>query len=101
VIGLLVAATLSVLIGLALFTTTRLQELNAVRVVGMACLSLAIGFVLMYPLGMLFDALNLPFLNTWALAHATFIVAWPILTAVGFLILRAIGMACKPSTSGS
>jgi hypothetical protein len=101
VIGLLVVATLSVLIGFVLFTMTRLRELNAVRVIGTACLSLAIGFLLMYPIGMLFDVLNLPLFNTWALAHATFIVAWPILTAVGFLIVRAIGVARKPTTRRS
>jgi hypothetical protein len=96
-IGLLVAVTLFVLIGFALFTVTRLREWNAVRVVGTASLSVAIGFLLMFPLGALFNAMNWPLFHGWALAHGSFVIAWPLLTVVGFLILRGTGVARKPT----
>jgi hypothetical protein len=38
------------------------------------------GFFLMIPLYLIFDALHWPIFNGWALAHGTFIVAWPLLT---------------------
>ena len=94
-IGLLAAVTLFVLIGFALFTMTGLSEWNAVRVIGTACLSVAIGFLLMFPLGALFNAMNGPLFHGWALAHGSFVIAWPVLTVVGFLILRATGVAGK------
>ena len=50
--------------------------------------TVVIGFLLMLPLGMLFDALHWPVFNTWALAHAPFMLAWPALSWISFTILR-------------
>jgi hypothetical protein len=49
----------------------------------LGCLTyVAIGFVLMFPLGMLFD--DMPLFHTWGLAHGSFILAWPVLTLLTF-----------------
>jgi hypothetical protein len=50
-----------------------------------------LGFLLMAPLGMLFDRMNWPLFHTWGLAHGSFIIAWPLLTVVVFLCALVIG----------
>jgi len=47
-------------------------------------LSIALGFLLMAPLAMLFNAMNWPMFHGWALAHGTFVIAWPALTLVAY-----------------
>jgi hypothetical protein len=38
------------------------------------------GFLLMIPLDLIFNAMHWPIFNGWALAHGSFIIAWPLLT---------------------
>lgn len=56
------------------------------------CLSVVIagvvGFFLMIPLAMLFNAMNWPLFHGWGLAHGSFILAWPLLTLLSFGLLR-------------
>lgn len=40
------------------------------------------GFLLMFPLGALFDHMNWPVFHGWGLAHGSFVIAWPLLTAL-------------------
>jgi hypothetical protein len=47
-----------------------------------------IGFLLMFPLGMFFDDMDWPLFHSWALAHGSFILAWPLLTLLCLLIDR-------------
>ena len=44
--------------------------------------ALVAGFVLMYPLAAIFDHMNWPLFNGWAIGHGTFVIAWPVLTLV-------------------
>ena len=50
--------------------------------------SIALGFILMVPLGMLFDAMNWPLFHTWGLAHGSFVIAWPVLAVISFGVIR-------------
>lgn len=52
--------------------------------------SIVLGFVLMVPLGLLFDAMNWPLFHTWGLAHGSFIIAWPMLAFVSFGLLQTL-----------
>ena len=52
--------------------------------------SAVLGFVLMWPLGLLFDGMNWPFFRTWALAHGSFVIAWPMLAFLSFGLLRSL-----------
>jgi hypothetical protein len=53
----------------------------------LGCLTyVAIGFILMFPLGMLFNDMNWPLFHSWALAHGSFILAWPLLTLLVFVV---------------
>jgi hypothetical protein len=63
----------------------------ALQIVG----SIISGFLLMIPLGMLFDAMNWPLFHSWGLAHGSFLLAWPALTAVSFIAILAVRMAMK------
>jgi len=57
----------------------------------LGCLTyVAVGFLLMFPLGMLFDSMNWPLFHSWGLAHGSFILAWPLLTLVCFGVARAM-----------
>jgi len=59
--------------------------------IALGCLtSVILGFLLMIPLAMLFDAMNWPLFHSWALAHGSFIFAWPILTVLAFGILWTV-----------
>jgi hypothetical protein len=51
--------------------------------------SAVVGFFLMYPLGVLFDHFNWPLFNPWALAHGSFLLAWPLCSAVTLLMISA------------
>ena len=50
--------------------------------------SIVLGFFLMIPLAMLFDAMNWPLFHSWGLAHGSFLIAWPALAAVSFGLIR-------------
>ena len=52
--------------------------------------SIVLGFLLMVPLGLMFDAMNWPLFHTWGLAHGSFIIAWPILACVSFGLLQLL-----------
>ena len=59
--------------------------------IALGCLtSIVLGFLLMIPLAMLFDARNWPLFHTWGLAHGSFILAWPMLTVFSFGVLWAV-----------
>jgi hypothetical protein len=47
------------------------------------------GFFLMIPLAIVFDAMSWPFFNGWALAHGSFILAWPLLSIAAVRGLRS------------
>ena len=49
-----------------------------------------LGFFLMIPFGMLFDAMRWPLFHSWGLAHGSFILAWPLLTLASFGVIRAL-----------
>jgi hypothetical protein len=51
----------------------------------------AIGFILMFPLGMLFDDMKWPLFHSWALAHGSFILAWPLLTLLTWALDHFFG----------
>jgi len=53
-------------------------------------ISVTVGFALMIPLGLAFDELKLPVFNSWALAHVSFMFAWPALTWICFRFLDRI-----------
>ena len=49
--------------------------------------SIMAGFVLMWPLAMTFDSHKWPMFHTWALAHGTWMFAWPVLSLIAFGII--------------
>jgi hypothetical protein len=49
-------------------------------------LSIPLGYVLMCLVAVLFDFMNWPLFNGWAMMHGTFILAWPILTILAFIL---------------
>ena len=51
--------------------------------------SVVVGFVLMAPLEMLAEAMHWPLFYGWALAHGSFMLAWPMLTLLTFVVFRA------------
>jgi hypothetical protein len=57
-------------------------------ITGMA--SIVLGFFLMIPLAMLFDARDWPLFHSWGLAHGSFLIAWPALVAVSFGLIRIV-----------
>jgi hypothetical protein len=60
----------------------------------LGCLTyIVIGFVLMFPLGMLFDGMNWPLFHFWALAHGSFVLAWPMLTLLAWVVDHFFGRA--------
>ena len=52
--------------------------------------STACGFLLVFPLGLLFDKMNWPFFHSWGLAHGSFVLAWPMMTLLSFGVFRGI-----------
>ena len=55
-----------------------------------AVLSIVLGFFLMGPLAGLFEAMRWPMFHGWALAHGTFLIAWPVLTVLSFVVLSLV-----------
>lgn len=66
-------------------------------------LSVAVGFVLLWPVGWLFGAMGWPMFHGWGLAHGSFVLAWPVLSvatfAVGWLVLRLRNKRASRGTS--
>jgi hypothetical protein len=58
--------------------------------VGIAFEVLVLGFFLMIPHGMIFDRMNWPLFNSWALIHGSAMIAWPVLTFLSFRIVEAV-----------
>ncbi len=57
-------------------------------------ISVLIGFLLMIPVGLAFDALKLPVFNSGALFHvSSFMFTWPMLTWACFRMLERIWTA--------
>jgi hypothetical protein len=55
------------------------------------------GFILMFPLGAFFDAINGDLFHSWGLAHGSFLIAWPGLGLVTFLLLVRVPWFGHPS----
>jgi len=54
------------------------------------------GFLLMFPLAGLFDAMNWPLFHSWGLAHGSFMIAWPMLSLIVYLLLRLLWRRTPP-----
>lgn len=50
-------------------------------------ISIIAGFILMWPLGYVYGALNWPTFHSWGLLHGSFSSAWPTLSILTFLAL--------------
>ena len=46
------------------------------------------GLLLMWPLAALFGANNWPIFHSWGLMHGAFMIAWPVLSGLTFVVLR-------------
>ena len=53
-------------------------------------LAIVFGFILMFPLGFLFGAMNWPTFHSWGLMHGGFFSAWPTLSLVSFATLSLV-----------
>lgn len=53
-------------------------------------LSILSGFFLMVPLAEIFETMRWPMFHGWALAHGSFLIAWPALTIVAFVGLSLV-----------
>jgi hypothetical protein len=54
-------------------------------------ISAGVGFVFMFPMAVLFERMNWPYFNYWAMQHgAAFVIAWPILTFIAYATLRRL-----------
>jgi hypothetical protein len=62
-------------------------------------LSIVVGFVLMWPLGWLFGVMNWPVFHSWGLAHGSFVLAWPMLSALCFLVGWSLSRALRRRAS--
>lgn len=58
----------------------RVLASRAVCALVAVCIAVPAGYGLLWPLGRLFDLAHLPVFNTWALMHASAIIAWPALS---------------------
>jgi uncharacterized membrane protein len=52
--------------------------------------SLVIGFLLMWPVGWLFGRMGWPMFHGWGLAHGSFVIAWPVLSLLAFVVLLVL-----------
>lgn len=52
--------------------------------------SLAIGFVLMWPVGWLFGQMGWPMFHGWGMAHGAFVIAWPVLSLLVLAVLLVL-----------
>ena len=57
------------------------------KLVAQILLSIVAGFLLMMPLAELFDFMEWPNFNTWAMMHGNFGAAWPALAMFSFAVL--------------
>ena len=55
-----------------------------------AVIAIALGFVLMFPLGMLFDVMDWALFHSWGLVHGSFILAWPLLAVLSYGLIRLL-----------
>ena len=53
--------------------------------------SIAIGFVLLWPIGWVFSALSLSTFHGWGWAHGGWLIAWPLLSLLTFAALFVVG----------
>jgi hypothetical protein len=60
------------------------------RLIVSCVLSAVLGFVLMSPLGLLFEQMHWPEFHSSGLMHGSFLIAWPALSLVAFLVLCLI-----------
>jgi|GEM_PF-4104588 len=56
----------------------------------MLVVSVILGFILMFPLASFFDGKNWPVFNSWAMLHATVLIAWPLLALAVLVVTQAI-----------
>lgn len=61
--------------------------------------SIVLGFFLMIPLAMLFDAMNWPLFHSWGLVHGSFFIAWPALAAASFGLIKIVIRAIRARSS--
>jgi hypothetical protein len=59
-------------------------------------ISIVAGFLLMWPLGALFGRMNWPVFHLWGLAHGSFVLAWPLLSALCFVFLALFVRPARP-----
>jgi len=50
--------------------------------------SVVAGFALMWPLGWVFGLMNWPMFHSWGLVHGSFVIAWPMLSVLSYMVLR-------------
>lgn len=79
------------------FTVSKMKRIALIVLIGLG--SIVLGFFLMMPLGLLFDAMNWPLFHTWGLAHGSFVIAWPVLALVSFGLLHVLIRAWRQRTS--
>jgi hypothetical protein len=51
-------------------------------------ISIVGGFLLMFPLGWLFGEMNWPIFHSWGLMHGSFVIAWPVLALLVYVVFR-------------
>jgi len=65
---------------------------------GMVFLAIVLGFFLMEPLAHFFDKMDWPLFQSGELAHATFIIAWPLLALLSFGLMKAVMLLWSKSS---
>lgn len=50
------------------------------------------GFLLLFPLGGLFDTMGWSVFHTWGLVHGSFLIAWPMLSLFVFAVVLRIDL---------
>jgi hypothetical protein len=65
----------------------RWYDESAMRTFIRSVIAVAAGFLLMWPLGHAYVALNWPTFQHWGLMHGSFFAAWPTLSMLAFLAL--------------
>lgn len=63
----------------------------------LAAVSIIVGLPLLWPIGWLFEALHLPIMHRWGLAHGAYVYAWPLASAGFFLVAWAL-VSLRPGT---
>jgi ABC-type tungstate transport system substrate-binding protein len=57
---------------------------------GIGFASFFLGFILLFPLGWLFDRMDWPLFHSWGLIHGSFLLAIPLLMALSFGTIEAV-----------